>query len=106
MSYGTESTPSPSTQPMPHGHRPAASAQVPATLVPVAGWHVLHLFYRIDRRALAALPEADRRSGREQVLAALERPASGSIEQMQCFAVPGHKADFGVVMAGPDLKAI
>ena len=27
-------------------------------------------------------------------------------EQLQCFAVPGHKADFGIVMAGPDLRAI
>jgi hydrogen peroxide-dependent heme synthase len=106
MSHGAEALPTPPTHPMQHGHRPEATAQVPATLVPEAGWHVLHLFYRIDRRALAALPEADRLSGREQVRVALERPASGAIEQMQVFAVPGHKADFGVVMAGPDLKAI
>jgi chlorite dismutase len=25
---------------------------------------------------------------------------------MQCFVVPGHKADFGVMMAGKDLKAV
>ncbi|HEX8200917.1 MAG TPA: hydrogen peroxide-dependent heme synthase [Isosphaeraceae bacterium] len=108
MSYGPEpaSSPSPSTQPMQHGHRPAASAQVPATLVPEAGWHVLHLFYRIDRRVLAALPESDRRDGREQMLSALNGKTPGAIEQMQAFAVPGHKADFGVVLAGPDLKAI
>ena len=32
--------------------------------------------------------------------------AAGAPEQIQCFAVPGHKADFGIVMAGPDLRAI
>src|SRR3712207_8766695 len=36
----------------------------------------------------------------------LDPAAPGAIEQVQCFAVPGHKADFGVVMAGPDLRAI
>jgi chlorite dismutase len=90
---------------MQHGHRPAAAAQVPATLVPESGWHVLHLFYRVDRGALAALSESDRSLGREQLVAALA-PAEGKIEQLQVLAVPGHKADFGVVLAGPDLRAI
>ena len=27
-------------------------------------------------------------------------------DQIQCFAVPGHKADFGIMMAGPDLRAM
>jgi chlorite dismutase len=94
------------TQPMQHGHRPASAAQVPATLVPEAGWHVLHLYYRIDRAALSALAEDDRRKGREEVVRALDRAATGAPEQLQTFAVPGHKADFGVMAAGPDLRAI
>jgi chlorite dismutase len=82
------------------------TAQVEATLVPEAGWHFLHLFYRIDRARLAAIPEADRRRGREEILALLDPSAQGRPEQLQGFAVPGHKADFGLVMAGPDLRAI
>ena len=105
MSQGAEGTPSPS-QPMVHGHRPAAAGQVPATLVPESGWHVLHLFYRIDRAALARLSEAERQRGREELLRALDRQGAGGIEQLQAFAVVGHKADFGVVLAGPDLRAI
>jgi chlorite dismutase len=91
---------------MQHGHRPASSAQVPATLVPESGWHCLHLFYRVDRAALAGLAEGVRREGRETLVTALGHPRPGGPEQMQCFAVPGHKADFGVVLAGPDLKAL
>jgi chlorite dismutase len=91
---------------MQHGHRPASSAQVEATLVPEEGWHVLHLFYRIDRAALAGLEPSARQAGREELAAALARRQPGAIEQMQAFAVPGHKADFGVVLAGPDLRAI
>jgi chlorite dismutase len=94
------------TQPMQHGHRPASSAQIPATLVPEAGWHVLHVFYRIDRGALAALAPADREAGRAVLNRVLGKGAPGGPDQLQCFAVPGHKADFGFMAAGSDLKAI
>ncbi len=106
MSQGTENQPQAPTQPMQHGHRPAASAQVPATLVPETGWHFLHLFYRIDRQALAALDESKRQEGREALTALLGQSGEGGPAQSQCFAIPGHKADFGLMMAGPDLKAI
>ena len=38
--------------------------------------------------------------------APLDHSADGAPEQVQAFAVLGHKADFGVMMAGKDLKAI
>ncbi len=96
----------PRTQPMQHGHRPASSAQVPATLVPETGWHFLHLFYQVDRQRLRGFTDQDRRDGREELTGILQAKSPGALEQLQCFAVPGHKADFGVIMAGPDLKAI
>jgi hydrogen peroxide-dependent heme synthase len=94
------------THPGQHGHRPAASAQVLATLVPETGWHFLHLFYRVDRNVLRGFGDQERREGRQELIAALDARRPGAIEQLQCFAVPGHKADFGVMLAGPDLKAI
>ena len=94
------------TQPMQHGHRPSSSEQIPATLVPEAGWHVLHVFYRIDRGALAALSPADREEGRQVLTRVLGKGAPGGPDQLQGFAVLGHKADFGFMAAGSDLKAI
>jgi chlorite dismutase len=91
---------------MQHGHRPASSAQVPATLVPELGWHCLHLFYRVNRAVLGAVSGPSRHEGRELIKRALDRSAPGAPEQLQCFAVPGHKADFGVMIAGTDLRAI
>src|SRR4051812_45625155 len=85
-----------STYPSQHGHRLAAAAQYPATLVPEAGWHFLHLFYRIDRGALAQLPSKGA-TAREALVRILDRSSPGAPEQMQCFAVPGHKADFGIM---------
>jgi len=110
-SHSTEATPLSSppqtgTQPMQHGHRPAWSEQVPATLVPATGWHFLHLFYRVDRARLAVLSPEDRQRGLEDFRRAVGATPPGAPEQIQCFAVPGHKADFGIVMAGPDLRAI
>ncbi len=94
------------TQPTPHGQRPAAAGQVEASLVPESGWHFLHLFYRIDRGALGRLTESQRQQGREQLMRALDRSSAAGVEQMQCFAMVGHKADFGVMLAGPDLPAL
>jgi chlorite dismutase len=102
-STATTTTP---THPMQHGHRPASSAQIPATLVPEAGWHVLHMFYRIDRGALARLSPADRQEGGDVLADVLGRRIPGALDQLQGFAVPGHKADFGFMAAGPDLKAV
>jgi hydrogen peroxide-dependent heme synthase len=94
------------THPSQHGHRPASSAQAPASLVPASGWHFLHAFYKVDRAALASLSAADREEGRGQIIRALDRSVPGAPEQLQAFAVPGHKADFGIMAAGKDLKSI
>jgi hydrogen peroxide-dependent heme synthase len=84
----------------------AASGQVPATLVPETGWHFLHLFYRVDRDRLRGFSALERESGRRELSSVVEAKCPGAIEQLQVFAVPGHKADFGVMLAGPDLKAV
>ena len=94
------------THPTQHGHRPAPSAQIPATLVPETGWHFLHVFFQIDREALSRLSPETRAEGRAQILHALDRSAEDAPEQLQSFVVIGHKADFGVMMAGKDLKAV
>jgi hydrogen peroxide-dependent heme synthase len=94
------------TFPMQHGHRPAASEQIPATLVPAQGWHFMHLYYRVDRARLGLISAEHRQRGLEDLRRVLRAKPPGAPEQIQCFAVPGHKADFGIVMAGPDLRAI
>jgi chlorite dismutase len=78
----------------------------PATLVPEAGWHFLHLFYKVDHGVLAGLPAGVRAEARETLVRLLDRGAPAAPERIQCFAVPGHKADFAVMLAGPDLKVI
>ncbi len=83
-----------------------STTQASATLVPEEGWHFLHLFYRVDRGRLAEMPAGRREQGIAELKRALTERAPGRPDQIQCFAVPGHKADFGIVMAGPDLKGV
>lgn len=102
----------PRPHPHPHAHarpahgRPTESEEIPATLVPETGWHFLHVFYQVDRAALAGLDPETRERGRAELVAALTPGRPGGPSQLQCFAVPGHKADFGLMAAGPDLRAV
>ena len=87
--------------------RPHASAEPsPASLVPETGWHFLHLYYRVDRAALAKIPDALRAEGRDSVVDALVHAQDRGVAQAQSFGMIGHKADFGAILAGPDLLAI
>ena len=107
MSEGTASPPAPSSPSAHGGHRPqTATSAFPATLVPETGWHFLHMFYRVDRRVLAEISESNRAEGRRQVIAAFTKREGSGVEGLQCFAIPGHKADFGFMAAGTDLKAV
>jgi hydrogen peroxide-dependent heme synthase len=67
---------------------------------PSVGWGVLHLFFTVDRDRADADPEAGKR-----VLDAF-RSLEADGHQALCFAVLGHKADFGVMALGPDLARL
>ena len=104
----TDTPPSPATHPMQHGHRPASAEQVPATLVPEAGWHFLHLFYRVDRGGPGrALAEAARREGREaDPRGPRPRPRRAPPSSSSASPSPATRPTSASMMAGPDLKAI
>ncbi|MFM7034949.1 MAG: hydrogen peroxide-dependent heme synthase [Planctomycetia bacterium] len=84
--------------------RPAHSHAAPSTDVsvePSTGWHVTHSFYRFDRGVLAAL-DADRRAaGIAHFAEALDPASPESPRRLQCWIVPGHKADFGIMSVDP-----
>jgi chlorite dismutase len=84
-----------------------APGDIPApSLVPIAGWHVLHLFYRVNRPRISALAPRDRAAAAASLAELLQGQCPAPPQQIQVFAIVGHKADFGVIMAGPDLRAL
>ena len=82
-----------------HGHAPVTASEV--SLEPSHGWHVSHFFYRFDRDKLAAMPEAARRAGGEAFVAALANEGDTAVRRLQTWIVPGHKADFAVMLMDP-----
>jgi hydrogen peroxide-dependent heme synthase len=92
------------SRPAAPGSDPAAAA-IEASVEPALGWHVTHSFYRFDHAALAAMPTCERAAGIREFVAALDgQEDAGSGERprrMQCWIVPGHKADFGIMAVDP-----
>ncbi len=87
------------------GHRPHgaehAHAATEVSIEPTQGWHVSHFFYRFDRDRLAAIPEAHRRVGCEAFSSALANNGENPVRRLQTWIVPGHKADFAVMLMDP-----
>jgi chlorite dismutase len=69
-------------------------------LVPSVGWGVLHLFYRVDHARAEREPQ-----GAKRVLDAV-RSLEADGHQALCAAVLGHKADFAVMVLGPDVARL
>jgi peroxiredoxin len=75
------------------------------SLKPSEGWHCSHLYYRFDRRALKKLSADELKSGRAELLAALDPDPTKNPEasaRLQTSVVSGHKADFGLMLMDPD----
>ncbi|HRE99351.1 MAG TPA: heme-dependent peroxidase [Pirellulaceae bacterium] len=83
---------------------PAADphAQIPATLVPTQGWHTLHVYWRWDRAALAAMSVETRARGRREFLEALDPAGADAPARLQTGIVAGHKGDFSAMLMDPD----
>lgn len=66
------------------------------------GWHCLHLFYRIDQKALNAISEEDRVAARAELSQLLDPAREGAPERLQTSVVSGHKADLAILAMDAD----
>lgn len=76
-----------------------------APLIPEAGWHCLHLFYRIERgnwRALAPAEQDAAKNGLKHLVEEIRRLPD---TQLLTMSVLGPKADLGFILITPDLHA-
>ena len=87
-------------------HAPAAHEAVETSIEPSSGWHVSHFFYAFDRERLARLSEAERRIGAAAFTAALDPAGADAPTRLQTWLVPGHKAEFAVVVMDPSPLAV
>ncbi len=77
--------------------------QLPATLISDEGWHVLHLFYKIEHGAWALLDRAEQIEAKTRLseLVAEIRATEGA--QLLTFAMVSPKADLGFMLLCADL---
>jgi chlorite dismutase len=76
--------------------------QTEVSLSPHEGWHVSHLYYHFDRRALQGVSADQRKQGCTEFTAILDPAGDNAPARLQTSIVSGHKADFGLMLLDPD----
>jgi peroxiredoxin len=74
-----------------------------APVIPTEGWHVLHLFYRIDHGQWALLSPEERRAAKTHFSEIVQEVRATSATQLLIFSMVSPKADLGFMLLTPDL---
>ena len=81
-----------------HPARPAANEPPPISLELTQGWHCTHWYYRFDRGVISRLAPAQVKTGRDELIAALDPQGAEATARLQTGLVSGHKADFSLML--------
>jgi hydrogen peroxide-dependent heme synthase len=74
------------------------------TLRPKEGWHVLHLFYRIDYGTWRLLSKEEQLEAKTALSALVQQIRATDETQLLTFSVVSPKADLGFMLLTPDLQ--
>jgi chlorite dismutase len=72
-------------------------------LVPEKGWHVLHLFYRVEHGQLALLSAEERIAAKTHLTQLIQEIRAADQTQLLVFSVVSPKADIAFMLLTPDL---
>ncbi len=75
----------------------------PASVVPREGWHVLHLFYRIEHGQWALLSPDEQREVKTSFTELVAEIRETETTQLLIFSIVSPKADIGFMLLTPDL---
>ena len=73
-------------------------------VVPAEGWHVLHLFYRIEYGQWQLLSPDDQRAAKTGLTELVQEIRAADGTQLLAFSVVTPKADLGFMLLTPDLQ--
>src|SRR5687767_4643093 len=76
---------------------------VPA-VIPVEGWHVLHLFYKIEHGMWQLLNSDEQRKAKTHFSELVQEITATPETQLLVFSVVSPKADIGFMLLTPDLQ--
>ncbi len=74
-------------------------------IVPKEGWHVLHLFYRVDRVQWTSFSEQEQVAAKSNITDLVSEIRSKPSTQLLTLSMVGTKADLGFMLTCPDLHA-
>jgi len=74
------------------------------SVIPEEGWHVLHLYYRIEYGQWDLLGAEEREAARRHLGALIDEARSIQSTQLLTFSVVTPKADLGFMLLTPDLQ--
>jgi peroxiredoxin len=72
-------------------------------VVPERGWHVMHLFYRIEHGPWSMLTSEERIAAKTQLTELIQEIRATENTQLLVFSVVSPKADLGFMLLTPDL---
>ncbi len=75
----------------------------PTPVVPTVGWHVLHLFYRIEHGQWALLSPDEQREAKTNLTEVVQEVRATPETQLLVFSMVSPKADIGFMLLTPDL---
>jgi chlorite dismutase len=73
-------------------------------VVPAEGWHVLHLFYRVEHGQWHFFDAEERRAARTRMAALVQEIRALPSTQLLTFSMVSPKADLGFMLLTPDLQ--
>ncbi len=79
---------------------------LPVPVVPAEGWHVLHLFYKVERGLWALLDPAEKQAGKTALKDLVAEIRATENVQLLMFSMVSPKADIGFMLLGADLQIV
>lgn len=73
-------------------------------VLPAEGWHVLHLFYRVEYGQWSLLGDDEKRQAKTNLAQVVQEIRAAEKTQLLVFSVVTPKADLGFMLLTPDLQ--
>lgn len=80
------------------------SATTISPLVPREGWHVMHLFYRVDHTQWSLFSDEEKRLAKTRLTELVQEIRATTDTHLLTFAIATPKADVGFMLLTPDLQ--
>ncbi len=74
------------------------------SVIPAEGWHVLHLYYRVEYSQWDLLDTSEREAARQHLVALIDEARSIADTQLLTFSVVTPRADLAFMLLTPDLQ--